>query len=436
MTKWDMDEWMAVIMNNIQYLLDNTDATGNTNIPQEDETKAIGQLHADDLFGSVNFLRTILDKPENKVCADCGALQPSWCCINWGTCICIHCSGVHRSLTTSVSKVRSVTLDRLDRFTTLLLNSIGNEQANHILEELLVGKEPEAYKALRDQREQFIHLKYTDCMFVDDSVEYDLKNAIQRNDLMAVFRAICIMKKRHQSFGVFPEARSNAKVSFVQKIDDNDDDESDSDTSDEDSDSKRRHSVMVNKNDRPGKLAARIGKRKRHGSHKSEPIHNLADSSLPDIPDPIAQSETDLSQHQPKLQYTYLHLAASVGDPLITLLIAYNMPDIDILDESGWSPLSYASFYGNAEAAEALLVAGSNPNLSKVAHPYFVAKSLQNQIIATMFSPFWSGSQNINPTSLSAPVPIQSILDVNSSPRISKHLSQQCATLTNLGGLI
>ncbi|KAJ2575549.1 hypothetical protein EV177_010989, partial [Coemansia sp. RSA 1804] len=47
----------------------------------------------------------------NTRCADCGAPHPEWCSLSLACLVCIECSGIHRSLGTHVSKVRSLTLD-------------------------------------------------------------------------------------------------------------------------------------------------------------------------------------------------------------------------------------------------------------------------------------------------------------------------------------
>lgn len=48
---------------------------------------------------------------DNARCADCRAGGATWASWNLGVTLCIRCSGVHRSLGTHVSKVRSVELD-------------------------------------------------------------------------------------------------------------------------------------------------------------------------------------------------------------------------------------------------------------------------------------------------------------------------------------
>jgi hypothetical protein len=41
-------------------------------------------------------------------------IEPDWCSINLGILLCIDCSGIHRSLGTNFSRVRSLTLDTLE----------------------------------------------------------------------------------------------------------------------------------------------------------------------------------------------------------------------------------------------------------------------------------------------------------------------------------
>ncbi len=72
--------------------------------------------------------------PSNSHCADCGAASPDWASINFGIVICLDCSGIHRSLGTHLSKVRSLTLDRWDQELFCLYSKLGNEIANSILE--------------------------------------------------------------------------------------------------------------------------------------------------------------------------------------------------------------------------------------------------------------------------------------------------------------
>ena len=60
-------------------------------------------------------LQAIREIPSNQFCADCKAPDPDWSSINLGIVVCIECSGIHRSLGVSVSKVRSLPLDEWTR---------------------------------------------------------------------------------------------------------------------------------------------------------------------------------------------------------------------------------------------------------------------------------------------------------------------------------
>ena len=48
----------------------------------------------------------------NETCADCNAKNPCWAVVNAGVFVCVRCVGHHRSLGTSISVPRSISLDR------------------------------------------------------------------------------------------------------------------------------------------------------------------------------------------------------------------------------------------------------------------------------------------------------------------------------------
>jgi len=70
----------------------------------------------------------------NSTCADCGKASPDWVSLNFGILICINCSGVHRSLSTHLSKVRSLSLDSLSDREAMLVLALGNNRMNKIFE--------------------------------------------------------------------------------------------------------------------------------------------------------------------------------------------------------------------------------------------------------------------------------------------------------------
>ncbi|XP_039126278.1 ADP-ribosylation factor GTPase-activating protein AGD12-like isoform X1 [Dioscorea cayenensis subsp. rotundata] len=107
-------------------------------------------------------LKDLLLKSDNRICADCGAVDPKWASSNIGVFICLKCSGVHRSLGTHISKVMSVTLDEWsDDQIDSMLEVGGNSYANSIYEAFL----PAGYlkpnpNSTYDERAEFIRSKY------------------------------------------------------------------------------------------------------------------------------------------------------------------------------------------------------------------------------------------------------------------------------------
>ncbi|KAK7688121.1 hypothetical protein QCA50_008491 [Cerrena zonata] len=101
-------------------------------------------------------LRELLKRPENKFCADCKRNDPRWASWNLGVFLCIRCSGIHRSMGTHISKVKSVDLDVWTPEQMASITKWGNRLANLYWEaHLRAGHVPPDHKM-----DSFIRSKY------------------------------------------------------------------------------------------------------------------------------------------------------------------------------------------------------------------------------------------------------------------------------------
>lgn len=133
----------------------------------------------------------------NLYCADCSSSsRVEWVSLNLGIVLCIECGGIHRSLGTHISKIRSLTLD-ITSFTTdavELLLLIGNRVSNMIWEARLDRETKPGAQASREQRLKFITAKYVERAYVEpvgiQSADDQIITSVKRNDIQGVLMGI------------------------------------------------------------------------------------------------------------------------------------------------------------------------------------------------------------------------------------------------------
>ncbi|CAI5759043.1 unnamed protein product [Candida verbasci] len=103
------------------------------------------------------ILKQLLKEDANKLCCDCKlSKNPRWASWSLGCFICIRCSGIHRSMGTHISKVKSVDLDAWTDDQIENMIKWGNENCNLYWEDKL----PDGYIPDQGKIENFIRTKY------------------------------------------------------------------------------------------------------------------------------------------------------------------------------------------------------------------------------------------------------------------------------------
>ncbi|XP_063061082.1 arf-GAP with Rho-GAP domain, ANK repeat and PH domain-containing protein 1-like isoform X2 [Engraulis encrasicolus] len=104
----------------------------------------------------------IWEEPSNASCADCSAPRPEWASINLCVCVCKRCAGEHRSLGPSISKVRSLKMDRKvwteELIQVFLL--LGNERANGFWAANVPPSEALSTDSTSEERKRHVSSKY------------------------------------------------------------------------------------------------------------------------------------------------------------------------------------------------------------------------------------------------------------------------------------
>jgi len=151
------------------------------------------------------LLQMVRDREQcNSLCADCGSsAKVEWVSINLGIIVCIECSGIHRSLGTHISKIRSLTLD-ITSFTPDIIEIllvVGNRVSNKVLEAKMDPALKPGPQASREQRLKFITAKYVEKAFVEPlsptssryaTADETLLAAIKKNEIAQVLYALSL----------------------------------------------------------------------------------------------------------------------------------------------------------------------------------------------------------------------------------------------------
>ena len=131
----------------------------------------------------------------STTCCDCGAKRPEWAVINRGALVCLRCSGVHRSLGTHVSKVRSLRLDRLSDSTLQFLGAVGNAKCNAVFEANLTPDAKPKPNIDAKRLQAFIRAKWAHQNYVANADGYRdsaLRAAIIKSDVLAALAALAV----------------------------------------------------------------------------------------------------------------------------------------------------------------------------------------------------------------------------------------------------
>ena len=151
------------------------------------------------------LLQLVRDNDQgNCWCADCSSgVKTEWVSINLGIVLCIECSGIHRSLGTHISKIRSLTLDTTSFTTDIveLILQVGNRVSNMVWEARLDPSQKLGPQATRDQRLRFITDKYAERAFVNpisstlshySTADETLLASVKKNDIQGVLYALAL----------------------------------------------------------------------------------------------------------------------------------------------------------------------------------------------------------------------------------------------------
>ncbi|XP_075923562.1 arf-GAP with Rho-GAP domain, ANK repeat and PH domain-containing protein 1-like isoform X3 [Petromyzon marinus] len=110
----------------------------------------------------LDVAKQIWANEHNRRCADCGAAWPDWASVNLCVVICKRCAGEHRNLGQTVSKVRSLKMDKNIWTKNLieLFQELGNAQVNKFWAASVPPSEAVDPSSEAERRREYVFAKY------------------------------------------------------------------------------------------------------------------------------------------------------------------------------------------------------------------------------------------------------------------------------------
>lgn len=144
-----------------------------------------------------------------EVCADCGALDPSWASINRGILLCDECCSIHRSLGRHISQVKSLKKGTWSPTLLQMVHTLNNNGVNSIWEHSLLDpsnsksgrRKPQPKDPVHPTKADFIRAKHQmlsfvfrpgkdDTLLVEDDLSRQLHSSVRTANLETSLRLL------------------------------------------------------------------------------------------------------------------------------------------------------------------------------------------------------------------------------------------------------